>query len=108
MRDAIRSIFVVCMNNGLGIGIRPKTVPACFKLYFDLEIIVDLTVKNDQLCSIFVVYRLLPSLETDDRQPPHAECGSALDSHTRLVPSPMRDHTAHRVEPGYAPFRAHA
>src|SRR4051812_21281392 len=98
MVDAVRAILVICVNDGLSIGVCAKAVALGLEISFDLAKVVDLSVEDDQACPVCVVDRLLAGCQVNDRQPPHTKRSSSLDSNSLLIRSAMSDNAAHRIE----------
>ncbi len=96
--QAIDAVFVVEMDDRLGVRMGVKPVAALLEVLTQLAVIVDLAVENDPLRTVLVMHRLLARGEIDDRQPPHREPDILMQVKTVVVRPAVNDRSIHRPE----------
>src|SRR2546422_8655289 len=82
------------MENGLGVALGRERVSAGQEPPAELAIVVDLTVKDDDLRTILVEDRLSPPREINDAEPSHPEADGALHVDALVVRPAMPNRVA--------------
>src|SRR5438477_12838238 len=96
--DTILAILLIQMNEAFGIGSGIECVAFGEQILSDLLKIIDLTVQYDPDGLIFIVDRLVTSLEIYDTQPPHAECHMVHQHHAFIVRPSVLDAVTHCLQ----------
>src|SRR5436853_1669126 len=95
MLRTIRSEFVVGVNDRFGVAVGVKSMAEFFELRSQLEVVVDLAVKNDPGGPISIVDWLLPVREIDDRQPAHSQADAVAEIKSIVVRTAMTNGVVH-------------
>src|SRR2546426_2513590 len=88
-------MVLVEMENGLGVALGHERVSAGQEPAAELAIVVDLTVKDDDLRAILVEDRLPPPREINDAEPSHPKADGALQVDALVVRPAMPNRGAH-------------
>src|SRR5580700_10985330 len=95
MLDAILAIFLVEVNDGLGIALGSITMAARDQSLAQRTVVIDFTVENYPDRTIFVAERLMSVGDVDDAEAAHAEADIALRENAVIVWTAMGHHIAH-------------
>ncbi len=95
MFRTVSAILIVSMDDRFGVAVGVEGVSEFFELLAQLEIVVDLAVKNDPRRAILIVNRLLPALEIDDREAAHCQADGSVDIEAVFVRAAMPDRFIH-------------
>ena len=101
--------LLVEMGDHLGIAPGPEAMPARSSRSRSAPVIVDLAVADHADRAVLVRERLPTVRDVDDRQPPAAESGAALDRHPVAVGPAVDQRLTHALEQGRIrlPARTH-
>ena len=89
------------VDDDLGVALGAEHVPEGQQLGYELLIVVNLAVEDDNDAAVFVVERLLSGRHVDDRQPAMAQTDARLDVIATLVRAAMMLRFVHSRE-GFA------
>ncbi len=98
MPDAVLSVLLVEMDDGLGVAVRGESVPPRLELVAELAVVVDLPVENDDHRAVLVGDRLIARLEVDHAQALNAERHAVGDELPARVRPSVLDRSAHALQ----------
>src|SRR5262249_39030325 len=112
---AADAMFLVQVNDGLGVRSRPKTMAAPLQARHQLAEVVDLAVGDDDHGALLVPDGLGATAHIDDGEPPHSQAHSLVEIDAVVVGPPMPEAVGHGAEqalvawsPGVTANAAHA
>ena len=88
----LRSVFLVAVNQHLGIGLGAEHMPCRQQILPDVLVVVDLPVEHQHLGAVLVVDGLIPLLgNVDDAQPPVPQCNVPIHIAPCRIRPPVTD-----------------
>ena len=96
--EAARTERLVQAEHDLGVAARPEGVAVALQDAAKLPVVVDLAVEDDPALAVRARHRLVPALEVNDAEPPHAERPAGKGVDPLVVRAPVRQRSAHRRE----------
>ena len=93
--NAIFAIFLIEVDDGLGVTVRSKAVTTFFQIMTKVGVIIDLAVKHNPNVPLFVAHRLMATEYIHDAQPSERERHGTGRERSLLVRPAMAQHARH-------------
>ncbi len=100
------TVFLISMQNRLGIRFRLKTVSLGLQLMTDVLMVINLPIENDGAGAVFVIDWLRAGHQIDDAETAHTQANVSADMKSFIIRAAMRNDIAHALDVGriYLPF----
>lgn len=95
MVDALRSVFFIQVQDTFRICIGFELMAAAEEILTQLQIVINLAIKNNPYRIILVAQRLRAFSNVNDGQPAEAQADPVADPQLRIVRSPVMDQIHH-------------
>src|SRR5712692_4093140 len=98
MLDTLITVFLVGVNDGLGVTIGAEVMAAFLKFLLKLTIVVDFPVQDDENAPIFVKNGLVAAGQVNDREAAHPKCSSVTHPGSLIVRPTVANDLAHTID----------
>src|ERR1019366_3122074 len=99
MLDAIPAIFLVQMDNGLGITSRAIAMTTGLEIFPQIFVVINLTIEDDPNAPVFIAQWLMTGFDVDDAQAAHCQPDVLLDKKAVIIRTPVNDLLVHGDQP---------
>src|SRR3954469_1396079 len=86
------------MNDHFGVGVGAEGMALSFQRLPETFEVVNFAIEDDPNCAVFVLYRLMSTLEIDDAQTAHSQSDSGSHVETFVVRAAVNHRVAHRPD----------